>query len=181
VAAHGSQGSTSNTQAGLGQQVAQRPWVMLGAAVAAGYLAGSLGGRSGGAAQPGAGSPGWSYTAAATSAYDMPAFTPSHTPAQTSTRFQQYRPPERESGRSRQQAAQGGHGVLAPIQDQVDEIAASAVSTIKTMIRDLVRDYTPEAQARRRSRLTDQPWPNLESGRGYAETYHPAGTQGSTP
>jgi hypothetical protein len=66
------------------------------------------------------------------------------------------------------------HSPFGPAQGQIDELTATAVSTIKTMIRDFVRDYTPEAQARRRERLTDQPWPDLAADREYVKTYHPA-------
>ena len=130
----------------LREQVAQRPWLMLGAAVAAGYL---LGGAAGAREEAYPRGPQLRELASEV------AMLPHGAPGQR--------------GRSSRDLSW-----LGPLQGQVDEISAQAVSTIKTMIRDFLRDYDPAHPTGRADRLTDQPWPDLETGREYVKTYHPA-------
>ena len=141
--------ASSGTSAGPGfdlrEQVAQRPWLMLGAAVAAGFL---LGEATGGSAE--------SYPRG-----------PQLRDLASEVAMLPHGAPRPRGSTS------GARGRLGPLQGQFDDISAQAVSTIKTMIRDFLRDYDPAKPAGRADRLTEQPWPDLEAGREYAKTYHP--------
>jgi hypothetical protein len=136
------------------RQVAQSPWLVLGAAVAAGYAFGRIGGGSGGDS----GELRWSPASSTTNDFAH-RFVPM--PSQ--------RPPQHEPPAGRRHD-QGGRDLLAPARGEIDALKLAAVSTIKETLRGLVRDYTPEAQ---RARRADRGLPDPSAGQGYVETYHP--------
>jgi hypothetical protein len=141
----------SNQSFDMKQQIGRRPWLALGMAVAAGYALGAMRGDDGAGSDVR-----FDWTSPTTRDFaDRVAYAP---------------PPRQSQPFARNQ--QSSRDLLAPVCGEIDELTATAVSTIKTMLRDLVRDYTPNTQARRSDRLTDQPWPNLEQDREYVKTYH---------
>ncbi len=107
----------------LNHQVSEHPWLMVGAAVAAGYVLGSMGGNDE-----------W---------YDQP----------MSTDYNQFsgtpRPVEHPAmnhssspGRSRGSQPQG-ESLLSQFDDEINMLKSAAVATLTNLLRDSIREYVP--------------------------------------
>jgi hypothetical protein len=116
----------------LKHQVSERPWMMVGAAVAAGYVLGSLGGSESSGEQRWYGQPATTtdYNQHAMSNYDhnRQASTMSH-----STSSDNYS----SSGRSKVDS------FLSQFDDEIDMLKTAAVATLTNFLRDAVREYVP--------------------------------------
>jgi len=102
----------------LKHQVEERPWMMLGAAVATGYVLGSMGGSSDSSEQTWHGQP--------TSASDYNKYS-----SQTST--SQYS----QSNQSHDS------GLLSQFDDEINMLKTAAISTLTSFLRDAIREYVP--------------------------------------
>jgi hypothetical protein len=97
----------------LKHQVAERPWMMLGAAVATGYVLGSLGGS-----EP---EPRW---------HDQPMMTSDYTQHVTHNATERHEPSRSE-------------GLLAQFDDEIDMIKSAAVSALTAFLSNTIREYIP--------------------------------------
>lgn len=97
----------------LKHQVAERPWMALGAAVAAGYVLGSLGGESDGEWSSSSAS---SYSAAPSSSYGQ---------------------------RDRSTDKPRGESFLSQFDDEIDMLKGAAMATLTGFIRDSIREFVP--------------------------------------
>jgi len=143
----------------LKHQVAERPWMMLGAAVAAGYVLGSMGGND----------QEW---------YDRP----------MSTDYNQFsgkpREPEKTVNYSQtsgyptssRQEQSSGESFLSQFDDEIDMLKTAAVATLTNFLRDTIREYVPalgeklDTEARKRG-LTPSSAPNASMGAGTGTNY----------
>lgn len=128
----------------LKHQVDERPWMMLGAAVAAGYVLGSMGGSD----------REW---------YDRPMSTDynqfSGTPPQVEHRATNYNQTGGYPGSSRQshQSQSSSESFLSQFDDEIDMLKTAAITTLTTFLRDTIREYVPalgqqlESEARKRN------------------------------
>ena len=104
----------------LKYQVAERPWMMLGAAVAAGYVLGSLGGDD----EPQR----WHGQPMTTTDYNQHAGSSSYNqPASDSRSSQSHR----------------GDSFLSQFDEEIDMLKMAAVSTLTNFLRDSIREYIP--------------------------------------
>jgi len=97
----------------LKHQVAERPWMMLGAAVATGYVLGSLGG--------GEPEPRW---------HGQPAVTGDYTQ-------------HIDHNVSERRAPSSSEGLLAQFDDEIDMIKTAAVSALTAFLSNTIREYIP--------------------------------------
>jgi len=97
----------------LKHQVAERPWMALGAAVVAGYVLGNMGGDD-----------------------DQQRW---HGQPQTTTNYNQHA----MSSASSSPAASRNDGLLAQFDDEIDMLKAAAISTLTNLLHDSVREYLP--------------------------------------
>jgi BMFP domain-containing protein YqiC len=97
----------------LKHQVAERPWMMLGAAVATGYVLGSLGG--------GEPEPRW---------HGQPMVTNDYTQHVGQTASKPHEPSR-------------GEGLLAQFDDEIDMLKTAAISTLTDFLRSTIREYVP--------------------------------------
>jgi len=97
----------------LKHQVDERPWMMLGAAVAAGYVLGSLGGEDD--------TPRWHGQPVTTTDYNQ------HVDRSTTS----------QPGPSRTE------GFLSQFDDEIDMLKTAAISTLTNFLRDAIREYVP--------------------------------------
>jgi len=97
----------------LKHQVAERPWMMLGAAVAAGFVLGSMGDDS--TEQR------W---------HGQPATTTDYNQHQVSTT-------------TSQPAQSHDSGLLSQFDDEIDMLKAAAISTLTSFLHDTIREYVP--------------------------------------
>ena len=97
----------------LKHQVAERPWMMLGAAVATGYVLGSLGG--------GEPEPRWQGQPMMTSDYTQ------HV--------------AHDAGQRREPSR--GESFLAQFDDEIDMLKTAAISTLTGFLRSTIREYVP--------------------------------------
>jgi hypothetical protein len=106
----------------LNHQVSEHPWMMVGAAVAAGYVLGSLGGNDE-----------W-YDRTASTEYNQYPSTP-----QTSNYSANYStPPSQSSGISSM-----GSNFLSQFDDEINMLKTAAITTLTNFLRDSVREYVP--------------------------------------
>lgn len=107
----------------LNHQVSEHPWLMVGAAVAAGYVLGSMGG-----------SDEW---------YDRPMSTDynqfSGTPPSTEYPTMNY---SKSSGPSRS-SQPSGESFLSQFDDEINMLKSAAVTTLTNLLRDSLREYVP--------------------------------------
>jgi hypothetical protein len=101
----------------LQHQVAERPWLMLGAAVAAGYVLGSMGGAE---------EQRWSGTPAITTNYNQHAYMP-----------------DRTSSAAGQASRSSAGSFLSQFDDEIDMLKTAAIATLTTFLRDKVKEYVP--------------------------------------
>jgi hypothetical protein len=104
-------------------QVSERPWVMLGAAVATGYVLGSLGGS-----EPDQRWHGQPYT---TTDYNQHAGTADD---------RQYTQPNQASHSSTRSAADS---FLSQFDDEIDMLKVAAINMVTNFIRDSIKEYVP--------------------------------------
>jgi hypothetical protein len=97
----------------LNHQVAERPWMAIGAAVVAGYVLGSLGDDS-----------------------DQQRW---HGQPQTTTDYNQHA----NQSASQSHAAPSNDRFLAQFDDEIDMLKAAAISTLTNLLHDSVREYLP--------------------------------------
>jgi hypothetical protein len=97
----------------LKHQVAERPWMALGAAVVAGYVLGNMGGDD-----------------------DQQRW---HGQPQTTTNYNQHA----MSAAPSSPAASRNDGLLAQFDDEIDMLKAAAISTLTNLLHDSVREYLP--------------------------------------
>ena len=152
-------GPVTNT---LGQQIEQRPWLVLGAALIAGFVLGSMGGDGdaddreqlwrneerartyrgmapGRAPQPRV----TYYSASGDHAADhVPATGGYSTPDATAHASHQVTDTSPPSAPPRPQPAQP-NAISSTISSQVDKLTATAVPTIRNLLRDTLRDNVP--------------------------------------
>ncbi|MBK9711082.1 MAG: hypothetical protein IPO81_07040 [Kouleothrix sp.] len=103
----------------LKHQVAERPWMMLGAAVAAGYVLGSLGGGDDHEQR-------WQGQPMTTTDYN-----------QHATRADTSRSSMGETVRS------GADSFLSQFDDEIDMLKTAAMATLSNFLRDAVKEYVP--------------------------------------
>ena len=120
----------------LKYQVAERPWMMLGAAVAAGYVLGSLGGDD----EPQR----WHGQPMTTTDYNQHAGSSSYNqPASDSRSSQSHR----------------GDSFLSQFDEEIDMLKMAAVSTLTNFLRDSIREYIPAlGQQLDRTKRLDERW-----------------------
>jgi hypothetical protein len=125
----------------LKHQVAERPWMALGAAVAAGYVLGSLGG--------GEPEPRW---------HGQPLITGDYTQHAVKPAAEQHSPSRSES-------------LLAQFDDEIDMIKGAAVSALTAFLSNTIREYIPAMsqhldQAARERQLTPSTSPGASMREG---------------
>jgi len=98
-------------------QVAERPWMMLGAAVATGYVLGSLGGDS---------EQRWQGQPATTTDYNQHAGTSS-----------------RQSYSSQNAPGAKTDGLLSQFDDEINMLKVAGVSMLTNFLRDTIKEYIP--------------------------------------
>lgn len=102
----------------LNHQVAERPWMALGAAVAAGYVLGSLGGESDLPQR-------WHGQPVTTTDYNQHAYQQTNTVSH----------PSEPSATDR---------IMSHFDDEIEMLKSAAISTITTMLHDAIRQYVPQ-------------------------------------
>lgn len=106
----------------LNHQVSEHPWMMVGAAVAAGYVLGSLGGNDE-----------W-YDRTASTEYNQYPSTP-----QTSNYSASYSTPSSQSSG----ISSMGSGLLSQFDDEINMLKTAAITTLTNFLRDSIREYVP--------------------------------------
>lgn len=106
----------------LNHQVSEHPWLMVGAAVAAGYALGSMGGNDE-----------W-YDQPMTTDYNQFSGTPRST--EYSTNYSS------SSSRGRSSQSQG-ESFFAQFDDEINMLKTAAVTTLTNLLRDSIREYVP--------------------------------------
>lgn len=123
----------------LKRQVAERPWIALGAAVAVGYLIGNLGGER--SAQRWSGQP------------------------ITTTDYTQHAPRSLPAAH----APARGEGLLAQLDDELELLKGAAASMLTTLLRDTIREYAPSlGQQLDRMAPTQRRLPSTATNTSYA-------------
>lgn len=103
----------------LNHQVSERPWLMLGAAVAAGYVLGSLGGSSDSEQR-------WSGQPTYTTDYNQHArYSPSAEPSMTD------------------KVKSSAGDFLSQFDDEIDMLKTAAMATLTNFLRDSIKEYAP--------------------------------------
>jgi len=103
----------------LNYQVGERPWMMLGAAVAAGYVLGSLGGESD--------QQRWQGQPASTTDYNQHASAPS-SPSYSS---------------SQSSFSSKADGLLSQFDDEINMLKVAGVNMLTNFLRDTIKEYVP--------------------------------------
>jgi hypothetical protein len=107
----------------LNHQVAERPWMALGAAVAAGYVLGSLTGGDDNEQR-------WQGQPATTTDYNQHASTAQH--------------PSSGSGSSVGDTLRStADSIMSQFDDEIDMLKSAAIATLTTFLRDAVKEYVP--------------------------------------
>jgi len=101
----------------LKHQISERPWMMLGAAVATGYVLGSLGGDS---------EQRWQGQPATTTDYNQHAGTSSG-----------------QSYRSQSSSGAKTDGLLSQFDDEINMLKVAGVSMLTNFLRDTIKEYVP--------------------------------------
>jgi len=129
----------------LKYQVSERPWLMLGAAVATGYVLGSLIGDDDDRYRSSSESASHSRTSS-----DDYRYKPSSSSASAGAENNEYRytpSSTSASGNYPQQPSQpqapSQGGFLSQFDDEIDMLKAAAIDTIRNLLRDTVREYAP--------------------------------------
>jgi len=103
----------------LNYHVGERPWMMLGAAVAAGYVLGSLGGESD--------QQRWHGQPASTTDYTQ------HTSSPASTTY----------GSSHSSLSTKADGLLSQFDDEINMLKVAGVNMLTNFLRDTIKEYVP--------------------------------------
>lgn len=138
----------------LNHQMSERPWVMLGAAVAAGYVLGSMGGD---------------HSPRRTT--ELSASGPSPQGAQTVPHFT-HTPQAQAADR----AKPAGDGILSQFDDEIEMLKTAAVATLTNFLRDSIRAYVPalghQLDAQTGSRTpSSAPNASMSTGAGASANY----------
>jgi len=154
----------------LKHQVAERPWMMLGAAVAAGYVLGSMGGND----------REW-YDRPMSTDYNQFAGTPRE-PELKTVNYSQTGGYPTSGGRqshtsSSHQSQSSGDSFLSQFDDEIEMLKTAAVATLTNFLRDTLREYVPalgqqldkESESRNRN-LTPSTAPNASTSTGTTGT-----------
>jgi len=143
----------------LKHQAAERPWMVFGAAVAAGYVLGSMGG--------GEEEQRWHGTPATTTDYNQHAYA-SHQQRDTSS----------------QARSSSGSGVLSQFDDEINMLKTAAVGALTVFLRDKIKEYLPALGQQLASQVTGQSQQNMgQSGKarstaqGTSRSYNATGSQ----
>jgi len=110
-------------------QVSERPWMMLGAAVATGYVLGSLGSD-----EPEQRWHGQPYT---TTDYNQHASTADNRQYTTTSQPSQPSQPSQNSVRS------AADGFLSQFDDEIDMLKVAAINMVTNFLRDTIKEYVP--------------------------------------
>jgi hypothetical protein len=129
----------------LKHQVAERPWMMLGAAVAAGYVLGSLGGND----EPQR----WEGQPMTTTDYNQHA--------------QPSAPAEPSMGHK---VKSGADNLLSQFDDEIDMLKTAAIATITNLLRDTVKEYVPALGRQLDQTARDRGYDTSTSGRTRSST-----------
>jgi hypothetical protein len=144
----------------LKHQVSERPWMMLGAAVAAGYVLGSLGGND----------REW-YDQSMSTDYNQYSGTPRQVQHTATSYTSQSGYPTRE-----QRSQPSGESFLSQFDDEIDMLKTAAISTLTSFLRDTIREYVPslgqqiDVEARKRGG-TPSSAPNTSMPSGASANY----------
>jgi len=144
----------------LKHQVAERPWMMLGAAVAAGYVLGSMGGSD----------REW-YDRTMSSDYNQFSGTPPQVEHKAANHSQTSGYPT-----SSRQSQSSGDSFLSQFDDEIAMLKTAAITTLTNVLRDTIREYVPtlgqqlDSEARKRN-LTPSTAPNASMGAGTGTNY----------
>jgi hypothetical protein len=115
----------------LNHQVSEHPWLMVGAAVAAGYVLGSMGGNDE-----------W-YDQPMSTDYNQFSGTPRSTEYLSTPQTSNYSANYSSSSSQSSGISSMGSNFLSQFDDEINMLKTAAVTTLTNLLRDSIREYVP--------------------------------------